>query len=106
MFLDEATAFGAQQIIQRCLGLSKGQDLLVIIDETTIDVALVFAEASHHLLVPQTTILVPVVQQTRIPRATSLSTITSGAARDARAILTCVNPTPECLPFRDSILET
>ena len=28
------------------------------------------------------------------------------AAQDARAILTCVNADPECLPFRQRILET
>ena len=34
-----------------------------------------------------------------------MSNLIQNAAREARAIITCVNSSPECLPFRDRILE-
>lgn len=103
---DRAGSAGAEQIIRHCLGLTAGQELLVLVDETTIEVGTVIAEAGDRLGVPQTTILVTISLQRRIPKERDLSLLVQGAARDARAILTCVNALPECLPFREHILET
>jgi hypothetical protein len=96
---------GAKQILQRCLGLRQGQSLVVFVDETTIDVAAVMIEAADRLGIPHTAIFVPVLLQHQIPSRSDLSLGTQESARVARAILTCVNGTPECLPFRDRILE-
>jgi leucyl aminopeptidase (aminopeptidase T) len=106
MTIEPAILRGAEQIIQRCLGLASGQDLVVFVDETTIETGVVIADAADRLGVPQTVILVPVNLQRRIPKETDLSSLTQVLAREARAILTCVNSTADCLPFRDHILET
>jgi len=97
---------GAKQLLQRCLGLRQGQSLVVFVDETTVDVGAVIAEAADILGIPQTMIFVPSALQCRIPKKSDLSLIALEIAREARAILTCVNGTPDCLPFRHRILES
>jgi len=106
MSLTPAVYSGAKQIIQRCLGLTKGQNLLIFADKTTIEIATIIAEAGGELDVQSTIIFVPVHLQRRIPGETDLSLLAQAAAKEARAILTCVNSSPECLPFRERILET
>jgi hypothetical protein len=93
-------------IVQHCLGLESNQNLVIFVDETTTGPGVAIAEAAEWLGVSQTVILVPVAVQSRIPREKDLSLPAQGAAREARAILTCVNSTPECLPFRTRMLET
>jgi hypothetical protein len=106
MSADPSVWAGARQIIQRCLGLRPDQELLIFVDETTVEPAVVLAEAAESVRVPHTVILVPVAVQRRIPIQSDLSLVAQGAARDARAVLTCVNGLPECMAFRDRILET
>lgn len=96
---------GAKQILQRCLGLRQNQSLVIFVDETTISVGAVISEAADLLGISQTTIFVPISLQRKIPKESDLSVITQEIAKEARAILTCVNGTPECLQFRDRILE-
>jgi hypothetical protein len=103
----EHSAFsGAIQIVRRCLGLEHGRELVIFIDETTVEVGVVISQAATSLGIPQTVILVPISLQRRIPQESNLSLLAQGAAREARAILTCVNSMPDCLPFREHILET
>lgn len=97
---------GAMQIVRGCLGLDPGQDLVIFVDETTIEAGITIAEAADYLRVPYTVILVPISLQRRIPQENDLSLLIQGAAREARAILTCVNAMPDCLSFRERILET
>jgi hypothetical protein len=97
---------GARQIVQQCLGLEPNQQLVIFLDETTVEPATAIAEAAESLGVSHTALLVPVAVQRRIPLQSDLSLLAQGVAREARAILTCVNSTPECLPFRQRILET
>jgi hypothetical protein len=97
---------GAEQIVRHCLGLERDQHLVVFVDETTVEPGLAIAETAESLGVPPTVILVSTSIQRRIPMHSDLSLLAQGAAREARAILTCVNSTPECLPFRQRILET
>jgi hypothetical protein len=97
---------GARQIVQKCLDLEPNQQFVIFADETTIEPAVVIAEAAESLGVLHTVILVPVSTQRRIPLERDLSYLTQEASREARAILTCVNSSPECLPFRQRILET
>jgi hypothetical protein len=79
---------------------------VIFVDETTVEPAVAIAEAAEALRVPHTVILVPVAVQRRIPMQSDLSLVAQGAARDARAVLTCVNASPDCMAFRDRILET
>jgi hypothetical protein len=97
---------GARQIIQQCLDLKPNQQLVIFSDETTVEPAVALAEAAESLGVSQTIMLVPTSMQCQIPQQTDLSLLAQGAAREARAILTCLNAAPECLPFRERILET
>ncbi|MGC9334702.1 MAG: aminopeptidase [Anaerolineae bacterium] len=106
MPVDPSVQAGARQIVQRCLGLRPDQELVIFVDETTVEPAVAIAEAAEALRVPHTVILVPVAVQRRVPMQSDLSLVAQGAARDARAILTCVNASPECMAFRDRILET
>jgi len=106
MVVDSAEVSGAKQIVQRCLGLTKGQNLLIFADKTTSDVATIIADAAEQLSIPGTIIFVPVSQQRRIPDEMELSLLAQGAAKDAWAILNCVNSYAECTPFRKFILET
>jgi leucyl aminopeptidase (aminopeptidase T) len=96
---------GARQIIQRCLGLQLGQNLLIIADETTYQVASLLGDAALNLGVSTMIAFIPKNQQKRIPKDYELSNLIQNAAREARAIITCVNSSPECLPFRDRIFE-
>jgi hypothetical protein len=97
---------GARQIVEHCLGLRPGQQLVILVDETTIDPAVAIANAAESAGVSQTVILVPIASQRRIPRERDLTFPVQRAVREARAILTCVNARPDCLAFRDHILET
>lgn len=106
MTLNPAVYTGAKQIIQRCLGLTKRQNLLIFVDKTTIAIGTIVAEAADELEVQSTIIFVPVSLQRKIPGEIDLSLLSQAAAKEARAILTCVNSSPECLPFRERILET
>lgn len=97
---------GARQLVQHCLGLQANQQFVILLDETTVETGVVIAEAAESLGVSHTSILVPISLQRQIPQQRDLSLLTQGVAREARAILTCLNPSPECLPFRRYILET
>jgi len=81
---DPAIQAGASQIVRRCLGLEPEQQLVILMDETTVDPAVAIAEAAERLRVPHTAVLVPVAVQRRIPHHGDLSLATQGAVRDAR----------------------
>ncbi len=106
MPMEHAIVVGARQIVQHCLGLAPNQQLVIFVDETTIEPGVALAEAADALGISQTVFLVPVSVQRRIPGDRDLSWLAQTAAREARAILTCVTADPECLPFRQRILET
>jgi hypothetical protein len=106
MATEASATSGARQVIAHCLGLERNQQLVIFVDETTIEPGIALAEAADVLGISQTVFLVPVSVQRRIPVQADLSWLIQKAAREARAILTCVNSSPECLPFRRRILET
>ena len=97
---------GARQSISVCLGLEPGQELVIVADETTLKTAEILAEAAQDLRVPHTLMVVPVSIQRRIPEQAEMSLVAQGAIRQARAILVCVSGQPDCLPFRQYLLET
>ena len=97
---------GARQIVRRCLGLEPGQDLVILLDETTTEIAIALAEAADSLGVHPTLVMVPVSLQRRIPGESDLSLPVQGLAQQARGILTCVTGRADCLAFRDRVLET
>lgn len=106
MTLKRAVQSGTTQILKRCLGLNSNHDLVIFVDETTIDLGITIAEIADCMGIKTTTILVPIEVQRRIPKESKLGLSAQAAAREARAILTCVNARPDCLSFRRRILET
>lgn len=106
MEIKDSYRSGAIQIIQRCLGLQSGQNLLIFTDESSHSLAALLSDSGLQVGVQSTIIYVPTEQQRLISPEHDLSFLIQNAARDARAILTCVNGSPECLPFRDRILES
>jgi leucyl aminopeptidase (aminopeptidase T) len=106
MHIDPSSQAGARQLVQHCLGLQTNQQLVIFVDETTTEPAAAIAQAAEELGIAHTSLFVPSAIQQRIPAQSDLSLLAQGAAREARAILTCVNSAPECLPFRRRILET
>jgi hypothetical protein len=97
---------GARQIVTTCLALEPGQELVILADETTLKTAEILAEAAQGLRVPHTLLVVPISIQRLIPQQAEMSLVAQGAAHQARAILFCVNAQPDCLPFRQYLLET
>jgi leucyl aminopeptidase (aminopeptidase T) len=106
MLKEPSVLSGAKRVIQRCVGLEPGQQLVIFVDESTIEPGVALAEAADTLGISQTVFLVPISAQRRVPAEADLSWLIQKAAREARAILTCVNATPDCLQFRQRILET
>ena len=96
----------AVHILRDCLHLTNDQSLVIILDETTVDVAAVLAEAADLEGIAYDAFLIPVSVQKRIPTRTDLSLTVQSAAQDAHAILTCVTANPDCLAYRNRILET
>ena len=78
--IDPAVVSGAKQIIQCCLGPTKGQNLLIFADKTTTELGSTIAEAAEELAIQSTIIFVPVSLQRRIPSKIDLSLIAQGAA--------------------------
>src|SRR5512143_361512 len=103
---ESSISAGARRIVQQCLDLKPSQQFVLLADETAVEPAVAIAEAAESLGVSQTIILVPTAIQRRIPSESDLSFTAQRAAREARAILICVNSQPECMPFRKRILET
>ncbi len=97
---------GARHVITACLGLDPGQELVILADETTLKTAEILAEAAQDLRVPHTLMVVPVAIQRLIPAQAEMSLVAQGAIRQVRAVLVCVNGQPDCLPFRQYLIET
>ena len=69
---------GARQIVGQCLGLEPNQQLVILVDETTVEPGVAIAEAAESLGVSHTILLVPMAIQRRIPSQTDLSFLAQG----------------------------
>jgi hypothetical protein len=96
---------GARKVIDTCLGLTEGQELLVLFDETTTGVAHLLLEEAQQIGVHAAAIYVPVSIQAQLDEGTELPLITVSAIREAVGIVTCVTDNPACLPFRAKIFD-
>ena len=96
---------GARHVIQRGLGLQPGQNLLIIADETTDQVAALLRDAASDIGVSARIVFVPQEQQKRFPNEYELNNQIESAAQEARAIITCVNDSPDCFSFRSWIFQ-
>ena len=96
---------GARKIIDTCLGLSSGQELLILFDETTLEVANLMIEAAFDLQVSSTGVYVPSFVQTQIGKKESLPLPMESAIRNTTGIVTCLTDAQNCLPFRKKIFK-
>jgi len=103
---DERSAWnGARKIIDTCLGLMSGQELLILFDETSRDVAHILMEVAYGIDVHAAANYVPVSIQAQLGKRAELPLTTMSAMREAVGILTCVTDDQACLPFRARIFE-
>lgn len=100
-----AVASASENIIRRCLAMTRDQSLLILFDETTIEVGVALSEAAYRLGVSCALVMVPVEMQKRIPSEARPSQLLQTLARESRGILTCVNGSSECFRFRDYFIE-
>lgn len=96
---------GALNIIQNSLDLHPGQDLLIIFDETTKDVAEVLSKTAIELRVQPTMLYIPQSVQKLIPTQMELSPLTQRIFQQVRAVVNCINGLAEFIPFRDHLLK-
>jgi leucyl aminopeptidase (aminopeptidase T) len=102
-FTEEAL-HGAKVILRDCLALECDQELILIIDETTIDVAPALYQAAYQLGARCTVIFVPLAQQKAIKQLGDLPHAMQVALTNARVILTCINGDSPYTDFRHVIL--
>jgi leucyl aminopeptidase (aminopeptidase T) len=103
---DERSAWnGARKIIDTCLGLTAGQELLVLFDETSWDVAHILMQVAYRIDVHASANYVPVSIQAQLGTRAELPLTIMSAMREAVGILTCVTDDQACLPFRARIFD-
>ena len=83
MYDKERAQIGARMIIDTCLQLEMGQELLILFDETTRQVAHLFVETANELGVYAAAMYVPVQVQQKLGRGGTLPLTMHSAIRDA-----------------------
>ncbi|MGD8624400.1 MAG: aminopeptidase [Anaerolineae bacterium] len=96
---------GARKIVETCLGLASGQELLILFDETTVPVANTFLDVAYEVGVHAAALYVPTSIQVHLDQAADLPLTMVCAIREATSILTCVTDDQICLPFRNKIFD-
>jgi leucyl aminopeptidase (aminopeptidase T) len=99
-------ANGARKTITYCLNLEADQELLILFDETTTDVAHLLMDVACELGVQGTALYMPSAAQARLSRDSHLPLATESAIRGAAGILTCLTDEKAYLPFRAKVFET
>jgi hypothetical protein len=105
LYNKERAQIGARMIIDTCLGLQMGQELLILFDETTREVAHLFVETAVELNVYAAAMYVPVEVQRKLGRGGTLPLTMHSAIRDALGILTCLTDENACLAFRSNVFD-
>ena len=100
--MDQACAVGAAQLITTGLGLQPGQDVLIVCDETTQEVALLLADATLDIGAVPGLFLVPLRQQ----GGAHLGAALKGAITPCTAILNVLAAGQETLAFRRALLDS
>ena len=95
----------AETILSKCLAVPIGAEIAVFGDETTIYCASVLSEAAVKLdLKPIFLYFTSDMQRSFDGKG--LSPAVEACLKEATATLICLNGTPQCLPFRDSVRQT
>jgi len=96
----------ADNIVSRSLGLRTGQNLLILIDATSLPVADILAEVALDLGVSATTIYIPKIQQQHFRTGDHLPTPLDLAIGEAHGVFSCLSPDAECTAFRTAVVTT
>jgi leucyl aminopeptidase (aminopeptidase T) len=96
---------GAEKVVKTCLGLKEADELLIVADETTTDVAMTIVRAATANKVSATVLFVPVSQQKEFAGLTGLPLAMEGAIKESRALATCVTDLTECMDFRVLVMK-
>lgn len=100
----ESLMRGARKVVSTCLGLLPGEELLIFVDETTLEVERLIHQAAVEQQVHSTILLVPLEDQVRYAKNKDFPLPIQAAMRDAKAIVTCVSDQPEAMNFRAMII--
>lgn len=100
-----ACAAGAAQLVRTGLRLQTGQEVLVVCDETTHDVALMLADAASDVGAIPGLFLVPLRQQRAGPSGNRLSSALRAAIVPCSAMFNVLDAGQETLPFRRALLD-
>lgn len=95
---------GARIILRDCLKLERGQEVVILVDETTLSLVPALTHAAAQLAIPSTILYVPLSQQKATQKLEDLPTPLGAALKDARAILTCITGDTSCTTFRGVII--
>jgi len=96
---------GALKIVDTCLQLATPDELLVLFDETSRDVAHLFVETAYDAGVHAAAIYVPRSVQRWLGQQQVLPLSIHQAIREAAGLLTCLTDDNACLAFRRKVFD-
>lgn len=95
----------AKRLIAENLNLIKDDNLLIIFEESTLELAELISSAAVNLGVNATMILVPLRSQQKMLSQSNLSLPIISAMESADAVITCLNDSSQCMEFRSKIVD-
>lgn len=95
----------AVNIIECSLGLGSNQNLLIIADRDSLDVADVLTEAAHELGIFATTLYVPRLLQLEFNEADPLPHHIEQAIQEADAVVSCLSDRAEHTAYRAKVIQ-
>lgn len=102
--VSESVRNGARRIVDTCLSLQPSQQLLILCDETTFDVARVLADEALELGVDPSVFFVPQRQQEKVTGPGQLWTGIQSAIVPATGVVTALNQQQRTLGFRKAVI--
>lgn len=106
MPMDPGLVQAAINILQQSLSLSANQNLLILADEGSLDIADVLTAAADSLSVHATTLYVPRLLQVRFREGDELYHLVEQAIQEADAIFSALSDRPEHTAYRAQVVQT
>lgn len=103
---DRLTLEGAKLLVGRNLRMKRGQELVIIVDETTLEVSNYLAVASNQLFIKPTILVVPEGLQEAFDSPSKLPLPLLRATEAAQAIAFAISDAPVGTGFRVAILDS
>jgi len=102
--VDERLGRAVAKVLGECLGLSEGQELVVITDEERFRLAQVFQRIAWASGIRAAACFVPVEQQRSITANDALPRSVSAAIGEADSVINCLSDNSDCTRFRGAII--